>query len=170
MKSKIQNPKSKIQPPRISLVVAMARNRVIGRNNRLPWHLPADLKYFKQLTMDHAVIMGRKTFDSIGSKPFARRTNIIVTRKKSQEPPDFPESPDALVAHDLDAAIALAADHDRMKHHRDEIFILGGSQIFREALSRADRIYLTLIEAEIEGDVLFPEFDRSKWKWVTEDA
>src|SRR5436190_24193894 len=101
MAESIQNPKSKIQNPAVSLVAAMARNRVIGRDNQLPWHMPADLKYFKHLTADHAVIMGRRTFESIQSKPLPGRTNVIVTRDRTAQ------FPGALVAHDLNQAIAI---------------------------------------------------------------
>jgi dihydrofolate reductase len=126
----------------ISLIAAMAENRVIGRDNAIPWRLPDDLKRFRQITMGHPVIMGRKTFESI-AKPLPGRKNIIITRN-----PDFhPE--ECIVAHDLRDALAECADSD-------EVFICGGGEIFREALPLADRIYLTVIHEEIEGDTFFP--------------
>lgn len=164
MNSPIQNPKSKIQNPVISLIVAMSRNRVIGRNHQLPWHMPADLKHFKALTTDHAVIMGRRTFESINRKPLPGRTNVIVTRDR------LARFDGAIAAPDLDHAVALAAEHDRRLHRQNEIFVLGGSEVFREALPRAQRIYLTLIDAAFEGDTLFPEVDRTEWKIVADEA
>lgn len=137
---------------RLSLIVAMSENRVIGRNNRLPWHLPADLKRFKQLTTGHAVIMGRKTFESIG-KPLPNRRNIVITRDRNFR------ADGAEVAHGFDEAIAMAkAD--------SEVFIAGGAEVFREAASGADRMYITLVHAHIEGDVFFPDVDWSEWTLV----
>ena len=148
----IHNPQSKIQNQTISLIAAMAENRAIGHHNKLPWHLPADLKRFKQLTTGHAVIMGRKTFESIGCKPLPNRRNIVITRN-----PQF-KADSAQMAHDLDEALSLAED-DR------EVFILGGAEIYRLALPRADRIYLTVVHGTFEGDAFFPEFDAQKqWK------
>lgn len=140
---------------RLSIIVAMSENRVIGRDNQLPWHLPADLKRFKQLTTGHAVIMGRKTFDSIG-KPLPNRRNIIVTRDR-----DF-RAGGIDIAHSLDEAIALA-------RHEEEVFIAGGAEIFREAASGADRIYLTLVHANVEGDVFFPDIDWNEWTLVEDE-
>lgn len=128
----------------ISLIVAMAENRTIGRDNKMPWKLPADLKRFKELTTGHAVIMGRKTFDSIG-KPLANRQNIVISRN-----PDF-KAKGAEVAVSLPKALEAAKG--------DEVFVIGGEQIYNEALPLADRIYLTLIHEEIDGDAFFPEFD-----------
>lgn len=163
MVTEIHNPQSTIQNLRLSLIVAMSQNRVIGRNNQLPWHLPADLRHFKQLTVDHAVIMGRKTFESIGCKPLPGRTNIVVTRDQAA---NFTGT---LVAHDLRQAIALGMEHDRRQHHQNEIFILGGSEIFRAAIVHAHRIYLTLVETDLEGDTLFPEIDRAQWNIISDE-
>ena len=135
--------------PQIYLIAAMTENRVIGRNNALPWHLPADLKHFRLLTSGHTIIMGRKTFESFG-RPLPERRNIVVTR----DPDNRPDGVE--IAAGLEEAIDLASAED-------EVFIGGGEQIYRLALPRAVRIYLTLIHAEIEGDTFFPEFDRDYW-------
>lgn len=135
--------------PRISLIVAMARNRVIGRNNTLPWHLPADLKHFKALTMGHHIVMGRKTYESIG-KPLPGRTSVVVTRNTGYS------APGVIVANSLDAAIAACGNDE-------EIFVIGGAELYRQAINHADRIYLTEIEADIAGDAHFTEFDSSLW-------
>jgi dihydrofolate reductase len=132
-----------------SLVVAMARNRVIGRDNRLPWRLPADLAYFKQVTMGHPVIMGRRTWESIG-RPLPGRQNIVVTRNRDYT------APGATVVGSLDDAWRAAGDVE-------EACVIGGTSLFAEALPQADRIHLTEVEAEVEGDTYFPPFDRSQW-------
>ena len=135
---------------RISLVVAMARNRVIGRDNALPWRLPADLAYFKRVTMGHPIVMGRRTYESIG-KPLPGRKNIVVSRN-----PDF-RAPGCIVVASLDAAWKAAGD-------ADEVCVIGGTTLFEETLPVADRIHLTEVEAEVAGDTYFPEFDRGDWK------
>lgn len=132
-----------------SFVVAVARNGVIGHTNGLPWRLPADLAFFKRLTMGHPIIMGRKTYESIG-KPLPGRLNIVVTRS-----PDF-KAPGCTVVATLDAAYRAAGAVD-------EVFIIGGAQIYDAAFAAADRIYLTEVESEIEGDTYFPLFDRRDW-------
>jgi dihydrofolate reductase len=134
----------------ISMIAAMGRNRVIGREGNLPWHLPEDFRFFKRKTHGHPVIMGRKTFDSMGT-PLPGRHNIVITRS--------PELviPGADVVHSLAEALQLAGD-------LDEIFIIGGSEIYRQGLEVADRIYLTLVDEEFEGDTFFPEFDEKDWE------
>jgi dihydrofolate reductase len=132
-----------------SLVVAMARNRVIGRDNALPWRLPADLAYFKRVTMGHPVIMGRRTYESIG-KPLPGRLNIVVSRN-----PAF-RAPGCTVVRSLDEAWEVAGE-------APEVCVIGGTSIFAEALSVADRIHLTEVDADVPGDTWFPEFDRSEW-------
>ncbi len=127
----------------------MARNRVIGRDNRLPWRLPADLAYFKQVTMGHPVIMGRRTWESIG-RPLPGRQNIVVSRNPGYS------APGATVVGSLDDAWRAAGDVD-------EACVIGGTSLFAEALPLADRIHLTEVDAEIEGDTYFPAFDRSQW-------
>ena len=136
--------------PRVSLIVAMARNRVIGRNNALPWRLPADLKHFKSLTMGHHMIMGRKTFESIG-KPLPGRISVVVTRNSDYSMPGI------ITANSLEAAIS-ACGNDQ------EIFIIGGAELYRQAIHLADRIYLTEIEADIPGDAFMTEFERNLWQ------
>jgi dihydrofolate reductase len=141
--------------PRVSLIAAMGSNRAIGLDNRLPWRLPADLKRFKALTVGHPLVMGRRTFESIG-KPLAWRTTIVVSRQPGYAPAG------ALAAPSLDAALALAAE---TAPGDPEIFVGGGEAIFREALAaQGDRIYLTVIEHDFPGDTFFPEFDASRWR------
>ena len=132
-----------------ALVVAMARNRVIGRDNRLPWRLPADLAYFKQVTMGHPVVMGRRTHESIG-RALPGRQNIVVTRNRAFS------APGCTMVGSLDEAWKAAGD-------ADEASVIGGTSLFAEALPLADRIHLTEVEAEVPGDTFFPPFDRSLW-------
>jgi dihydrofolate reductase len=146
---------------RISLVVAMDRNRVIGRNNSLPWYLPEDLRFFKRITMGKPVIMGRRTWESIG-RPLPGRANIVVTRQ-----PDY-EADGIKVVHDMKEALMLAEAIGEIDG-RDEAMIIGGSEIFLDSLRYADRIYLTEVHGEVEGDTWFPDFDRSKWKEVSRE-
>lgn len=138
--------------PRISIIAAMAENRVIGVNNALPWRLPEDLKYFRRLTTGHHVIMGRRNYESIG-KPLPGRTNIVVTHN-----PDY-AAPGCHVVYSIIDALQLAKDDT-------EVFIIGGAQLYRQTLNRAGRMYLTLIHADITGDVLFPEFNWNEWEDV----
>lgn len=141
--------------PRVSLIVAMAKNRVIGINNTLPWHLPPDLKHFKSLTMGHHIVMGRKTYESIG-KPLPGRTSVVVTRNTGYAVPGV------LVVNSLPAAIQACGDDK-------EIFVIGGAELYRQAITLADRIYLTEIDADIHGDAHFPEFNRDEWHEVSRD-
>ncbi len=134
----------------ISLIVAMARNRTIGVNNTLPWRCPEDLKHFKTLTMGHHMIMGRKTFDSIG-KPLPGRTTVVVTRDKSLQ------IEGCIVVHSLPAAIAACADDE-------QTFIVGGADIYAQSLQLADTLYITEIQQDVEGDAHFPAFDKTMWK------
>jgi dihydrofolate reductase len=142
----------------ISLIVAMANNRVIGANNALPWHLPADLKHFRELTMGHHVLMGRKTYESIG-KPLPGRISVVITRN-----PNYTAA-NALITHTLEKAISSCGDDT-------EIFVIGGAELYRQALRLANRIYLTEIELEVAGDAHFTELDQNVWvetKRVTHD-
>ena len=132
-----------------SLVVARARNGVIGRDNRLPWRLPADLAYFKKVTLGHPVIMGRRTWESIG-RALPGRKNIVVSRNRSYE------APGATVVGSLDEAWREAGD-------AQEACVIGGTSLFEEALAVADRIHLTEVDADVPGDTYFPEFDHSLW-------
>lgn len=142
---------------RISMIVAMAENGVIGRDGDLPWRLPADLKFFKRTTLGHHLIMGRKTFDSIG-RPLPRRTTVVLTRDREAS------FPGCAVAHDLEQALAVArAAGD------DEAFIAGGAQVYAMALPQADRIYCTQVAATVDGDVRFPQWDRREWTEVSRE-
>jgi dihydrofolate reductase len=139
----------------------MARNRVIGRDNRLPWRLPDEMRHFVATTRGKPVIMGRKQWQSL-DKPLAKRTNIVLTRDR-----EF-KAPGAIVVHDLDAALA-AARAAAASSGVDEVCVIGGAEIYRLALPRADRLYFTLIDADIEGDVVFPAFDESRWREVARE-
>jgi dihydrofolate reductase len=141
---------SQAATPVLSVIVAMARNRVIGINNALPWRLSEDLKHFKSLTMGHHIVMGRKTYESIG-KPLPGRTTVIVTRDANYR------MEGCLTANSIDAAIAACGGDP-------EIFFVGGSEMYTQVLPRADRLYLTEIQAEYEGDAWFPAFDKGEWR------
>ena len=143
---------------RLSLMVAKASNRVIGRNNKLPWYLPNDLKYFKQVTFGKPVIMGRKTWDSLG-KPLPGRTNIVITRQ-----PDF-QAEGAKVVATLEEAVTMA-ENVAFIEGQDEAVVMGGAEIYALALPKTDRLYLTEVHAEVDGDTWFPEYDTSEWKEI----
>ena len=140
-----------------SIMVARSDNRVIGRDNDLVWHMPADLKYFKETTVGHYVVMGRKTYESV-NKPLPGRLNIIVTRQ-----PDYYRE-GCMVVHDVEEAFRLGEQNGQQ-----ELFVLGGAQIYALTLPRVDRIYLTEIKAEFEGDTYFPKIDETQWKEVKRD-
>lgn len=139
-----------------SLIVAMAKNQTIGINNTLPWHLPNDLKYFKQVTMSKPIIMGRKTFDSIG-RPLPGRTNIVITRQADYQAEGI------MVVNSLQQALDKAADICFIGGH-DEAMVIGGAEIYQQALLKADRLYITHVHAEVEGDAFFPEVRWSDWQ------
>lgn len=134
----------------------MARNRVIGAAGRIPWHLPNELRLFKRVTMGHPILMGRKTYESIG-RLLPGRTTVIVTRQANYAVPG------AIVVHSLDEAIARC-------RREAEIFVIGGGELYREALPRADRIYLTTVDAEPAGDTLMPEVDWSEWRELSAES
>ncbi len=139
----------------ISLIVAVAENNVIGKDNTLIWHLPADMKYFKEKTTGHTIITGRKNYESIPEKfrPLPNRTNIVITRQK-----DYNAS-GAIVCNTIESAI------ERAKQNNDtEIFIIGGAEIYKQSLHLADKIYLTKIKHHFEGDAFFPEINFNEWK------
>ena len=139
---------------RVSLIWAMTRNRVIGRDNALPWRLPDEMRHFMHTTLGHTVIMGRKQFDAMG-KPLAKRTNVVVSRNPAYV------ANGAVVVRTIDEAIEYArAAGD------DEAMVIGGGEIYALALPRADRLYFTLIDTEMEGDTFFPAFDETQWKEV----
>lgn len=139
----------------VSIIVAIARNGVIGDKNALLWHIKEDMRFFRTTTSGHAVIMGRKTFESLGSKPLPKRTNIVITRSDRN-------FDGAFTAHSLQEAIAMVEDNA-------EIFIIGGAQIYAEALSCVDRMYITRVDRDYEGDTSFPEIDFSQWKLVASE-
>ncbi len=139
---------------KISLIVAVSRNGVIGKDNKLPWHLPEDLKRFKALTMGHPIIMGRKTFESIG-KPLPGRTNIVITHQKNFAYYGATTTPS------LDEAL-------RMTEKEGEVFVIGGAQVFKHALPAADKLYLTLIDRDVEGDTFF-RWAPSEWQEISRE-
>ena len=134
----------------ISLIAAMDKNRVIGKGGKLPWNLPADMKYFKDKTLGKPIIMGRKTYESLG-KPLPNRTNIIVTHDQDCK------AEGCIVVHSVDGALKAA-------ENAEEVMVIGGSQIYKEFLPKANKLYLTIIDAEIEGDIYFPEYKIEEWK------
>ncbi|HEY0739876.1 MAG TPA: dihydrofolate reductase [Chryseosolibacter sp.] len=139
----------------VSMIAAVARNMTIGKDNDLPWKLPDDMKFFMNTTKGHYVIMGRKNYDSLHQKfkPLPNRTNIVVTRQK-----DF-KAPGCMVTHNIGDAIEIAR-----KGNEQEAFIIGGAEIYKIALPDADRLYLTEIEADVDGDTFFPRFNKAEWK------
>ena len=139
----------------VSIIVAIAQNGTIGDKNSLLWHIKEDMRFFRTTTSGHAVIMGRKTFESLGSKPLPKRTNIVITRQDVV-------FEGALTAHSLEEAIRMA-DGD------EEIFVIGGAQIYAEALKVADRMYITRVEYDYDGDTSFPAIDFSQWRLVAEE-
>ena len=143
--------------PRIALIAALASNGVIGIENRLPWRLADDMRRFRALTTGHTIVMGRKTWDSIGKKPLPGRQNIVVTHQR-----DF-RALGCEVAHSLHEAIALAK-------LPDPVFVIGGESLYREALPIADLLYLTEIHREFAGDARFPAYDRGRWRAIMRES
>lgn len=141
----------------ISLIAAVAKNNVIGNKGKLPWHLPADLAHFKKLTTGHPVIMGKNTFLSLG-KPLPGRTNIILAEQGY-------EANGCIIVHSLQDAVAAAAQMPGS----DEIFFIGGASVYAQILPRADRLYLTQIDAEFPGDALFPEWNTDEWQELSRE-
>lgn len=136
---------------RIAMIAAMAKNNVIGKDNDMPWHLPDDLKFFKSKTLGKPVIMGRRTFESIGSRPLPNRPNVVISRN-----PDI-QIEGAEVYTSIEQALSQFQGED-------EVIIMGGGQLYREMLPKADRLYLTLIDAELDGDTFFPPWQELAWK------
>ena len=144
---------------KVSAIVAIARNYAIGHNNQIPWYLPADLKYFKKVTTGHHVIMGRKSFESIG-RPLPNRTNVVITRDP------FFVATGCTVVHSLEEALSLADANGET-----EAFVIGGGEIYRQSWHYLDRLYLTEVGIEPEGaDVFFPRVDENEWKEVSSEA
>jgi dihydrofolate reductase len=138
----------------ISYIVAMDIQQAIGLGNDLPWRLPADLAYFKKTTMDHTILMGRKTYESIG-KPLPNRTNVILTQNKNYH------AEGCLIVHSVEEAV------EQFKN--EEVFVIGGAEVFQLFMSAVDRLYITLIEHEFEADTYFPEFDIEDWVLVSSE-
>ena len=139
----------------ISFIAAVSENNVIGKGNKLPWTLPTDMKYFKNITWAMPVIMGRKSFESLG-EPLKGRTNIVITRRTDWQPAGVE------IVHSIDEAIIAAKKTDAK-----EIFIIGGAEIFQSALPSADKIYKTLVHENFEGDAFFPEINTDEWELVS---
>jgi len=142
--------------PNLSVIVAVANNNVIGHNNTLPWHLPEDLKRFRALTTGHHIIMGRKTYESLG-RLLPGRTTVIVTRN-----PDY-RVEGALIADSLETAIALS-------QHDEEAFLIGGAELYQHGIELANKLYVTEIALEVEGDAHFPALDMNQWQEVAREA
>lgn len=134
---------------RISIIAAMDKNRVIGLDNMLPWYIPRDLKWFRKHTLGKPIVMGRKTHETIG-EPLPGRQNLVVTRNREYE------APGCTVVHSIQQALQAAGDVD-------EVMFIGGEEIYNQIIERADRLYLTLIEAEFEGDSVFPRYEQDEW-------
>lgn len=139
----------------LSIIVAQSKNRVIGIKNKLPWHLPQDLRYFRQITLGKPVIMGRLTYESIG-RPLPQRTNIVISRQKDYQPAGIQ------VVSSLEQAVKLA-ENQCLIDGSNEALIIGGEQIYAQSLARADRLYLTEVDACIEGDAWFPAIAETEW-------
>jgi len=139
----------------ISMIAALTKNRVIGKNNDLPWKLPDDMKFFMETTKGHHVILGRKNYDSIPPrfKPLPNRTNIVVTRQKNFH------APGCIVVDSVEKGLKIAKENNER-----EAFIIGGAEIYKLGLPYADRLYLTEIDADIDGDTYFPKIDETKWR------
>ncbi|MCW8901014.1 MAG: type 3 dihydrofolate reductase [Gammaproteobacteria bacterium] len=135
---------------KISMIAAMTEDRVIGIKNTLPWKLPNDMKWFRQNTMGKPIVMGRKTFESFGAKALPGRTNIIISRDESYQ------ASDSIVVHSIDEALKAAGDVE-------EVMIIGGASFYEQMLPKADRLYLTFVHAEIQGDAWFPEINNNDW-------
>lgn len=141
----------------ISILVAMDKDGLIGKDNDLPWRLPNDLKYFKQLTTKHTILMGRKTYESIG-RPLPNRTNVVLTRNKDFQPEG------CKVVHSVEEVQKLFKEDTN-----DEVFVIGGSDIFKLLLPFTDRLYITRIDESFEGDTFFPEIDFDNWNLVSKE-
>jgi dihydrofolate reductase len=142
----------------ISCIVATAHENVIGKNNQIPWYLPADLKYFKKVTTGHHIIMGRNCFESIG-RPLPNRTNIIITRDA------FFMSSNCLIARSIKEALEIA-----MENSEEEAFIIGGGQIYEQSQGLWDKLYLTEVDVKVDGDVFFPAIDPNEWTMMSEEC
>ena len=141
---------------RLSIVVAMDSNRLIGKDNGLPWHLPADLAFFKKLTTGNTILMGRKTFDSIG-RPLPNRRNIVITRNADIE------ITDCEVVNSIEKALSLVQSET-------EVMVIGGAKLYQQILPIADRLYITQVEGEFDGDTYFPSYNEAEWSQISIDS
>lgn len=142
----------------ISTIVAVAKNNIIGKDNDIPWYLPADLKYFKKVTLNHHIVMGKNCFYSIG-RPLPKRTNIVLSRDP------FLTISNCIVAHSIEEAVDIARSNGE-----EEVFVIGGGQIYEQSQELWDKIYLTEVDVEVEGDIYFPQIDEQKWKLISSEA
>jgi dihydrofolate reductase len=142
----------------VSAIAAAAKNNVIGDGDDIPWRIPTDFKYFKQTTLDHHIIMGRKTFASMG-RPLPKRTNIVLTRDLMFTATGI------LVAHSIEEALTMAYDNDET-----EVFIIGGGEIYKQSMHYLDKVYLTRVMAEPEGEVVFPDLPTEDWELISSEA
>ncbi len=143
----------------ISIIAAMSKNFVIGKDGKIPWRISEDFIRAKNITMGHPIIMGQKTFESMGNKPLAGRTNIVLTNE-----PDF-SAEGIVIVHSLDDALLKAKESEG----GEEIFIFGGGSLYKQTVDVAEKMYLTVIDKEVDGDTFFPQFNESKWKLETEE-
>ncbi len=141
--------------PNLSLIAAVAENNVIGKNNNLIWHLPNDLKYFKKITSEHTIIMGRKNFEAIG-RALPNRKSVVISRNKNYK------AKDCVVVNNIEEAVNQAKGDD-------EPFVIGGGEIYKQMLSLVNKIYLTRVHASFKGDTFFPELDKREWKLISEE-
>ncbi len=141
----------------ISALVAIDKNNVIGKDNQIPWYLPADLQYFKKLTLNHHILMGRNCFISIG-RPLPKRTNIVITRNP------FFIATGTVIKHSIQEGIAFAKSNGET-----ELFIIGGGEIYQQTMNLVSKLYVTEVDIETDGDILFPVFDKDKWKLISEE-
>lgn len=142
---------------KISIIAAISESRALGKNNKLLWHIPGDMKRFKKLTEGHVVIMGRKTFESIG-KPLSNRINIVVTHNPAvTNPARSTQDGDMFICHSLEEALEVAKQKEK-----EEIFIIGGGQIYQQAIKYADKLYLTIVKGKFEADTFFPDYPEFK--------
>jgi len=144
----------------ISIIVAFSENNVIGKNGKIPWYISDDLKRFKKLTTDHTIIMGRKTWESLPIKPLPNRKNIVLTKN-----PDFVEGAEAIKSDSVQEILDYCNNHEN-----EEIFIIGGEQIYEEFLQFTSKIYLTYIDKKIDGDTYFPKLNKTEWKTIESET
>ena len=142
----------------ISMISALAKNRAIGKKNALPWYLPADLKHFKEKTTGKVIVMGLNTFKSVGERPLPNRKNIVLTDDKNYQAPDG-----VVLAHSIEEVLELTKDDP-------EVMISGGAMVYKQFLPLAQRLYLTYIDHDFDGDIFFPEFDMDEWKEVSRES